>query len=55
MGRGRPRTALELSTMLEAAGFDSIRLLPTRMPLQTQLLVARAARVNPAMPDVNMS
>ena len=55
MGRGRPRTALELTAMLEAAGFDSIRLLPTRMPLQTQLLVARAARVNPVGFGVNNS
>ena len=41
MGRGRPRTATELTAMLHAAGFDAVRLLPTRLPLQTQLLVAR--------------
>ena len=44
MGRGRPRTAAELTAMLQAAGFDAVRLLPTRMPLQTQLLLARCTR-----------
>ncbi len=47
MGRGRPRTAAELTRMLEAAGFESVRLLKTRMPLQTQLLVARCAPRKP--------
>lgn len=47
MGRGRPRRAEELASMLNAAGFDAIRRASTRMPLQTQLLVARV-RVNPA-------
>lgn len=41
MGRGRPRRALELTAMLKAAGFASVRPMPTRMPLQTRLLVAR--------------
>jgi demethylspheroidene O-methyltransferase len=41
MGRGRPRTPHELTAMLNAADFGSVRLLPTRLPLQTQLLVAR--------------
>ena len=41
MGRGRPRTAEELERMLTAAGFEAIRRVPTRMPLQTSLLVAR--------------
>jgi demethylspheroidene O-methyltransferase len=41
MGRGRPRRAGELAAMLHAAGFASVRDLPTRMPLQTSLLVAR--------------
>ena len=40
MGRGRPRRADELAAMLNDAGFDSVRRVPTRMPLQTQLLVA---------------
>ena len=47
MGRGRPRTSAELTQMLQAAGFEAVRLLPTRMPLQTQLLVARCTGVNP--------
>ena len=41
MGKGRPRSAAELMAMLRAAGFTKPRLLPTRMPLQTQLIVAR--------------
>lgn len=40
MGKGRPRSAAELIAMLGAAGFTSARLVPTRMPLQTQLIVA---------------
>ncbi len=41
MGRGRPRRAAELSTMLVEAGFDRIRALRTRSPMLTGLLVAR--------------
>lgn len=41
MGRGRPRTAAELTAMLHQAGFDSVRQRATRLPLQTGLLVAR--------------
>lgn len=41
MGRGRPRSAAVLTAMLAAAGFERIRRLPTHLPLQTQLLVAR--------------
>lgn len=41
MGRGRPRRAEELASMLVAAGFESLRQLPTRLPLQTRLIVAR--------------
>lgn len=40
MGKGRPRSAAELIVMLGAAGFATARLVPTRMPLQTQLIVA---------------
>ena len=40
MGRGRPRTAEELTGMLGAAGFEGVKGRPTRMPMQTQLLVA---------------
>lgn len=41
MGKGRPRSATELIAMLRAAGFATARLVPTRMPLQTQLIAAR--------------
>ena len=47
MGQGRPRTPGELSAMLLTAGFSKARLLRTRMPLQTQVLVATAV----ALPD----
>jgi demethylspheroidene O-methyltransferase len=42
MGRGRPRTADELAAMLGRAGFERVRLLPSRMPLQTRVMVAHA-------------
>ncbi|RVT50780.1 methyltransferase [Rubrivivax albus] len=41
MGRGRPRTADELSALMREAGFTDVRRVRTRMPLQTGLLVAR--------------
>ena len=41
MGRGRPRTFGELSTMLRSAGFREIRLVSTRSPLLTRLITAR--------------
>ena len=40
MGKGRSRTAADLSRLLHSAGFVRARLLPTPMPLQTQILVA---------------
>lgn len=40
MGSGRPRSAKELTGMLKKAGFSRIRRLPTRIPLQTSVLVA---------------
>ncbi len=43
MGSGRSRTAGQLRTLLEAAGFDRVRERPTALPLQAGLLVARAA------------
>lgn len=42
MGSGRPRTSAELTAMLRQAGFGSVREVPTRRPLLTRLLVARA-------------
>jgi len=41
MGRGRPRSAAQLSRLLAEAGFGAVRSVPTRMPLSTGLLVAR--------------
>ena len=40
MGKGRSRTAAELTTLLQAAGFGKVRLLATHLPLQTQVLLA---------------
>lgn len=40
MGKGRPRSADELIAMLGAAGFANARLVSTRMPLQTRLILA---------------
>lgn len=44
MGAGRTRTAEELGAMLRAAGFDDVRSVPTAMPLQTRILLARPSR-----------
>jgi len=41
MGRGRPRSAAQLSALLQAAGFAPAQVVPTHMPLQTGLVVAR--------------
>jgi demethylspheroidene O-methyltransferase len=41
MGRGRPRTARQLGALLDAAGFGPVSALPTRLPLQAGVLVAR--------------
>lgn len=41
MGQGRPRRPERLRQMLAEAGFERIRELPTRLPLQTGLIVAR--------------
>jgi demethylspheroidene O-methyltransferase len=43
MGSGRSRSASDLGAMLREAGFDRIREVPTALPLQAGLLVARAA------------
>lgn len=40
MGSGRPRTPEELRAMLREAGFQRTRLVPTRRPLLTRLIVA---------------
>jgi demethylspheroidene O-methyltransferase len=43
MGSGRPRPPRELKAMLAAAGFDGMRLVRTRRPMQTRIMLARAA------------
>lgn len=45
MGSGRSRSAQRLADMLAAAGFGRIRHVPTRLPLQAGLIVARCAGV----------
>jgi demethylspheroidene O-methyltransferase len=40
MGRGQPRSAKRLAALLQQAGFERVRLVPTRMPLQVGLLQA---------------
>lgn len=41
MGSGRPRSESDLKARLARAGFSRISVVPTRMPLQTSLLVAK--------------
>lgn len=41
MGRGRARTVLELQALLRRAGFSRQRVIRTRQPLQTGLIVAQ--------------
>jgi demethylspheroidene O-methyltransferase len=43
MGSGRCRSADDLAALLRRAGFDDVRARSTSLPLQTALLVARAA------------
>jgi demethylspheroidene O-methyltransferase len=43
MGSGRTRPPRELKAMLREAGFNQVRLVRTRRPLQTRLLIAKAA------------
>jgi demethylspheroidene O-methyltransferase len=52
MGRGRPRSAKDLTRMLTRAGFGSVRSLATRQPLQTRLLIARRVGTNPAKAQI---
>ncbi len=42
MGRGRARTQAELTALLSAAGFGSVRRAPTHTPLLVSVLVAKA-------------
>lgn len=43
MGRGRPRSAAELTILLTEAGFADIRPVKTRLPMLTSILVAHRA------------
>lgn len=43
MGRGRPRTPQRLEVLLREAGFAPGPLLPTHLPIQTRLMLARPA------------
>jgi demethylspheroidene O-methyltransferase len=47
MGTGRPRSAAQLTELLNTAGFDAVRKVPTRRPLMTGLLAARPAKGRP--------
>lgn len=40
MGRGRARTPSEISELLKSCGFSEPTLLPTRLPMQTSVLIA---------------
>jgi demethylspheroidene O-methyltransferase len=46
MQSGRPRSAQQLTTMLHGAGFDGVHERPTRQPLQTRVLLARASTLS---------
>jgi demethylspheroidene O-methyltransferase len=41
MGKGEARTPDRLGALLREAGFERIRILPTHLPLQTRVIVAR--------------
>jgi hypothetical protein len=41
MGRGRARSATEISALLDAAGFGAIRALKSRRPLLVSVLIAQ--------------
>jgi demethylspheroidene O-methyltransferase len=43
MGKGRARSAARLAELMTQAGFIDIRALPTTLPLQTGVLLARVA------------
>lgn len=45
MGSGRPRTAAGLAALVQAAGFDRVRLHATRTPLLVRVMTARAGHV----------
>jgi hypothetical protein len=44
MRGGRAPTAAQLTALLQAAGFEQVRELPTTIPLQVGVLVCRRGR-----------
>jgi demethylspheroidene O-methyltransferase len=44
MGSGRPRTPEAIGRLLQAAGFARHRIIPTRMPVLTSIILARPGR-----------
>ena len=42
MGSGRPRPPRELKAMVAAAGFERVRMVRTRRPMQTRIMLAQA-------------
>ncbi len=42
MGQGRPRSAAQVMALLAQAGFQGARSIPTAVPLQAGVVVARA-------------
>jgi demethylspheroidene O-methyltransferase len=40
MGRGRPRTIKEISNLLKKVGFKSVQTVATKMPINTQIMLA---------------
>jgi demethylspheroidene O-methyltransferase len=46
MGSGCTRTYVQLRTLLRAAGFGAPRVLPTALPAQLRVLVARVSRTS---------
>lgn len=48
MGRGRPRSQAEISQMLTEAGFEAVRLLPSAIPLNAQILHCKKPMISVA-------
>lgn len=46
MGSGRPRTPDEIKSLLEGQGFQSVRQLATRIPLQAGVIIANSRPIN---------
>ncbi|NDC33253.1 MAG: hypothetical protein EBZ63_06080 [Burkholderiaceae bacterium] len=48
MGRGRPRSQAEITQMLVEAGFEAVRLLPSAIPLNAQILHCKKPMISVA-------